>query len=30
MSTGVVPHLKETNNESAGRVLGHAFAATGV
>ena len=30
MSTGMVPHLKETNNESAGRVLGHAFTATGV
>ncbi len=30
MSTGLVPHLKETNNESAGRVLGHAFTATGV
>ena len=30
MSTGVVPHLKETNNESAGRILEHKYTATGV
>jgi len=28
MSTGVVPHLKETNNESAGRVLEYEYSAT--
>jgi hypothetical protein len=28
MSTGIIPHLKETNNESAGRVLGHDYTAT--
>jgi len=30
MSTGLVPHLKETNNESAGRVLEFAYTSTGV
>ena len=30
MSTGVVPHLKETNNESAGRVLEYEYSATRV
>ena len=30
MSTGVVPHLKETNNESAGRVLEYEYKASAV
>ena len=30
MSTGLVPHLIETNNEASGRVLEFAYAATGV
>ena len=30
MSTGIVPHLKETNDESAGRVLEHQYASSGV
>ena len=30
MSTGIVPHLKETNNESAGRVLDYQYTSTGV
>ena len=30
MSTGLTPHLKETNNESAGRVLGYSYISTGV
>ena len=28
MSTGIIPHLKETNNESAGRILGYEYTAT--
>ena len=30
MSTGIVPHLIETNNEASGRVLEFAYTATGV
>lgn len=30
MSNGIVPHLRETNNESSGRVLSHQFSATPV
>jgi len=30
MSTGLVPHLRETNNEASGRVLEFSYAATGV
>ena len=28
MSTGIIPHLRETNNESTGRILGHDYTAT--
>ena len=30
MSTGIVPHLKETNNETSGRILEFSYAATEV
>jgi hypothetical protein len=30
MSTGLIPHLIETNNEASGRVLEFAYTATGV
>ena len=30
MSTGLIPHLIETNNEASGRVLGFTYTATGV
>jgi len=30
MSTGLVPHLIETNNEASGRVLEFSYTATGV
>ena len=30
MSTGIVPHLTETNNETSGRVLSSSYEATGV
>jgi hypothetical protein len=30
MSTGIVPHITETNNETSGRVLSSSFKATGV